>query len=102
MGKQDAEPSPHSVFTPSLNSRPATEANGVLIYSWMTHTCHLLKQTSPCHMYICRHTIVCFLCVLMAPACIGVYLHYSYLAKNNLHFFHPRRKQFGVQCPRGY
>lgn len=30
---------PLCVFTPSLNSRPATEANGVLIYSWMTHTC---------------------------------------------------------------
>lgn len=44
-----------SVFTLSLNSRPATEANGVLIYSWTTHTCHPLyfsdrRVTPRCHM----------------------------------------------------
>lgn len=48
---------PPSVFILSLNSRPATEANGVLIYSWMTHTCHPLhfsdrRVTPPCHMCI--------------------------------------------------
>lgn len=47
---------PLSVFTLSLNSRPVTEANGVLIYSWMTHTCLLnlpnRRVTSLCHICI--------------------------------------------------
>lgn len=40
--KTSAHPS-LSVFTLSLNSRPATGANGALICSWMTHTCCLRR-----------------------------------------------------------
>lgn len=56
METEDVRTIPLSVFTLSLNSRPATEANGVLIYSWMTHTCRPLslsnrQVTSLCHIY---------------------------------------------------
>lgn len=57
---------PLSVFTLCLNSRPATEANGPLIYSWMTHTWRLLRipnrpVTSLCHMCISNiHSISYF------------------------------------------
>lgn len=58
---------PLSVFILSLNSRPATEANGVLIYSWMTHTSssELLEQKLSMSDVHLQHTIVYFLYILL-------------------------------------
>lgn len=112
---------PPSVFILSLNSRPATEANGVLIYSWMTHTCHPLhfsdrQVTPPCHMCIytyshsylnvlfihftgCNDPSVEKLYVFLVCFFLISYLHSIHLAdafSRVTYIFHPHRKQFGV------
>lgn len=95
---------PLSVFIPSLNSRAATEANGVLIYSWMTHTCHLLGSLNfffmP-HELLQRSNTWCddlgehgnyiiyitYIWQMLFPLKVSCFFF----------FFHPHRKIFGVQ-----
>ncbi len=105
---------PLSLFTLSLNSRPATEANGVLIYSWMTHTCRLPSfpnrpVTPPRHMCIYNILLLFKLCTFYTLYCIYnadkirgnyiffccflFYLHYFFVVVDG-HIFSKKRTFF--------
>lgn len=118
MGETRRRVIPLSVFMLSLNSRPATEANGVLIYSCMTPThththTHLIfsnrQATSLCHMCFYNtlslslslsrsHTLYVMTLESMEVRLFTLHSSGRWFFQSNLAlFFHPHRKLFGVQ-----
>lgn len=98
-----------SLFIPSLNSRAATEANGVLIYSWMTHTCHLLGFLHRQETFLCLMSFYSMLSYTHADDLrnhgITLFTFHSFgiFPKVSYFFFRPHRKIFGVQyLPQGH